>query len=38
MVKEIDYVKRKFVTSPTVLEKAREHFGCENITGVELEN
>lgn len=36
--KEINGLKRTLVNSPKVLEKARLHFGCDNIEGVELEN
>ena len=27
-----------YINSPTVLEKAKLHFGCKNITGIPLEN
>ncbi len=29
---------RSLIKTPNVLKAAREHFGCENITGVEIEN
>ncbi len=30
--------KRSLIKTPSVLTAAREHFGCETITGVEIEN
>ena len=36
--KVINGVERTLLTSPQVVKMARKHFGCENLTGVELEN
>ena len=34
----INGVNRKLLTTPEVVKRAQNHFGCDNITGVELEN
>lgn len=36
--KEINNEKLVFVNSPKVLEKAKLHFGCDDIEGIQLEN
>ena len=35
---EINGLKRKIYSSPKVLEKAKKHFKCDSIEGIELEN
>ena len=35
---EINGIKRKIYSSPKVLEKAKKHFKCDSIEGIELEN
>ncbi len=36
--KEINGLKRTLLNSPKVLEKAKLHFNCNNVEGIELEN
>ena len=36
--KTIDGEKYYYISSPKVIEKAKRHFGCDNIKGVQLEN
>ena len=36
--KNIDGQQYNYISSPKVMEKAKLHFGCDNINGVQLEN
>jgi len=36
--KVINGINRTFLSTPKVIEYAKKHFNCDNITGIELEN